>query len=149
MFGVLGRVAAGHPGKICAGWLILAASLWLLAPPWNSQAQDDDIHFLPARCDSVRGYELLKQAFPRDVFASKAIFVVERGDGKLTESDLKLVNQMADDLAELGEEEPGLGIGRVYSRRDPFIGKRLESADGQCTLLQVSLATPYLALQTQ
>jgi RND superfamily putative drug exporter len=149
MFGVLGRVAADHPGKICAAWLVLAIALGLLAPSWNSQAQDDDIHFLPARCDSVRGYELLQQAFPRDVFASKAIFVVERGDGKLTESDLKLVNQMAEDLAELGEEEPGLGIGRVYSRRDPFIGKRLESADGQCTLLQVSLATPYLALQTQ
>ena len=33
--------------------------------------------------------------------------------------------------------------------RDPFIGKRLLSDDGHCTLIQVSLGTPYLALQTR
>jgi RND superfamily putative drug exporter len=149
MFARLGRVVTTHPGKICALWLLLGVALGLLAPSWNDQTQDDDIHFLPARCDSVRGYEWLKQAFPQDVFASRGIFVVERSKGKLTEADLRLVDRLADDLAALRAEEPDLGIGRIYSRRDPFIGKRLVSADGQCALIQMSLATPYLALQTQ
>lgn len=149
MFKWLGRFTAAHPRKICAAWLVLGLLLSLLAPSWNAQAQDDDIHFLPARCDSVRGYELLKQAFPQEVFASRAIFVVERADGQLSGSDLELVDRMTDDLNALRRDEPDLGIGRIYSRHDPFIGKRLVSADGQCALVQMSLATPYLALQTQ
>jgi RND superfamily putative drug exporter len=149
MFKWLGRFTAAHPRKICAAWLVAGLLLSCLAPSWSAQTQDDDIHFLPARCDSVRGYELLKQAFPQEVFASRAIFVVERDDEKLTASDLELVDRMADDLNALRREEPDLGIGRIYSRRDPFIGKRLVSTDGQCALLQMSLATPYLALQTQ
>ena len=39
---------------------------------------DDDIRFLPARCDSVRGYRLLEQAFPQEGYASRALFVLER-----------------------------------------------------------------------
>jgi RND superfamily putative drug exporter len=149
MFKLLGRFTAAHPGTICAAWLLVGILLSWVAPSWNAQTQDDDIHFLPARCDSVRGYELLKEAFPQEVFASRAIFVVEQANGKLTEDDLKLVDRMAEDLNALRSEEPELGIGRIYSRRDPFIGKRLVSADGQCALIQMSLATPYLALQTQ
>src|SRR5207247_2102890 len=38
---------------------------------------------------------------------------------------------------------------RVSSHRDPFLGKRLVSTDRKCTLIQVSLDTPYLALQTR
>jgi RND superfamily putative drug exporter len=149
MFKFLGRFTAAHPGKICAAWLVVAVALGLLAPSWSAQTQDDDIHFLPARCDSVRGFELLKQAFPQEVFASRAIFVIERVDRKLTADELKLVDRMADDLNALSREEPELGIGRIYSRRDPFIGNRLISADERCALIQMSLATPYLALQTQ
>ena len=37
----------------------------------------------------------------------------------------------------------------VNSYRDAFIGKRLLSEDGQCTLIQVALSTPFLALQTR
>jgi RND superfamily putative drug exporter len=149
MFKWLGRFTAAHPRKICAAWLLAGLVLSFLAPSWSAQTQDDDIHFLPARCDSVRGYELLKQAFPQEVFASRAIFVVERADGKLSASDLELVDRMTDDLNALRRDEPDLGIGRIYSRREPFIGKRLVSADGQCALIQMSLDTPYLALQTQ
>ena len=45
---------------------------------WNSKAQDDDIRFLPERCPSVRGYQLLSKAFPQDVFASKVVVAIER-----------------------------------------------------------------------
>jgi RND superfamily putative drug exporter len=149
MFKFLGRFTATHPRKICAAWLGAGILLTLLAPSWDARTQDDDVRFLPERCDSVRGYNLLKQAFPRDVFASRAIFVVERTDRKLTRADLELVDKMAADLNALRDEEPDLQIGKVYSRLDPFIGKRLVSKDGQCALIQMSLASPYLALQTQ
>jgi RND superfamily putative drug exporter len=149
MFKRLGRFTAAHPWTICAVWLGLGLAVTFTAPSWDHNAQDDDIRFLPERCDSVRGYHLLKQAFPQDVFASRAIFALERERGPLTDEDFALVDDVVADLDRLRHEEPELQITRVYSHADPFIGKRLVSADGHCTLIQVSLGTPYLALQTR
>lgn len=149
MFKTLGRFTAAHAWKICAAWLAVAVALALLAPPWDTRAQDDDVHFLPARCDSVRGFRLLQAAFPQDVFASRAIFAVERPDRPLDDADLALADRLVADLNDLRAAEPDLQIGRVYSHADPFIGERLLSADGRCTLIQVALQTPYLALQTR
>jgi RND superfamily putative drug exporter len=148
MFKVLGRFAATHPYWICAVWLVVGATVTVCAPDWNQQAQDDDIRFLPERCASVRGYRLLEEAFPQDVFASRIVFAIERADG-LSARDLRLVEEMVADLNRLREQEPALQINRVLSHLDPFLGKRFLSDDGKCALIQVSLATPYLALQTR
>ncbi|HKB38971.1 MAG TPA: MMPL family transporter [Gemmataceae bacterium] len=149
MFNFLGRLAARHPRIICAAWLIAGIALTLLAPRWEHSAQDDDIRFLPGRCDSVRGYRLLEQAFPKDVYASRIILAVERKHRPLNEADLALVDGMVAALNRLRDREPDLQIGRINSYRDFFIGKRLLSRDGQCALIQVSLGTPYLAAQTR
>jgi putative drug exporter of the RND superfamily len=149
MFKLLGRLAAARPWTICGIWVSVLVLLTLIAPKWDNRAQDDDIRFLPARCDSVRGYQLLQEAFPDDVFASRVIFAVERAEAPLTEYDLALVDTIIADLNSLRQDEPALQINKVYSYRDPFVGKRLLSDDGRCTLIQVSLATPYLALQTK
>ncbi len=150
MFKFLGRFAAAHPWLICAAWLLAGVAVARVAPSWDAHAQDDDIRFLPARCDSVRGFQLLEQAFPQDVYASRALFAVEHPAGAcLTEADLALVDDAVADLQRLRKEEPDLGITRVCSHRDPFIGNRLLSADRRCTLVQVSLASPYMAQQTR
>ena len=149
MFRILGRFTVTHPWKICAAWLIAGLMLTRLAPKWETRAQDDDIHFLPSRCDSVRGHLLLSRAFPQDIFASRAIFAVERPEGRLTGADFALVDRLVSDLHQLSQEEPELNIGSVNSYHDAFIGKRLLSEDGQCTLIQVALGTPFLALQTR
>jgi RND superfamily putative drug exporter len=149
MYKYLGRFAATHPWLICLAWLVLAAAVGLVAPRWDDRATDDDIRFLPARCDSVKGHRLLEQAFPQDVFASRLIIAVERAGAPLTPADFALVDGMVADLQSLRQEEPGLQITRICSHRDPLIGKRLVSADNHCTLIQVSLSTPYLAVQTR
>jgi RND superfamily putative drug exporter len=149
MFHSLGRFVARHPWPVCAAWLLAAAVVALVAPAWDSRAHDDDVRSLPGRCESVRGYHLLQEAFPQDVFASRVLFAVERPAPGLTDADLALVDAFVADLNRLRAEEPDLQITRVHSHRDPFIGKRLLSADRQCCLIQVSLGTPYLALQTR
>jgi RND superfamily putative drug exporter len=149
MFKALGRLATTHPWLIGAAWLLAGGVLTLAAPAWDTRAQDDDIRFLPARCPSVRGYHLLEKSFPQDVFASRAIFAVERSDKPLTDADFRLVDGFVSDLKQLKKEEPELQIGGIHSYRDGFVGNRLTSADGKCTLIQVALATPYLALQTR
>ncbi len=149
MFTFFGRLATRHPWKVLAAWVLLGIGLMCVAPRWEQTAQDDDIQFLPARCDSVKGYRLLEKAFPNDVYASRVIFALERKTGRLTPADLNLANQLVTDLTQLSEQEPGLKIGRVHSHQDAFVGKRLMSKDQQCVLIQVSLGTPYLAFQTR
>ncbi len=149
MFTRLGRLTTSHPWYVCGAWLLAGLVLTVLAPRWDARAVDDDITFLPARCDSVRGYQLLRQAFPQDVFASRAILVAERTDRPLDAADFTAVDRAVDAVSQLRQAEPELQIGRVYSHRDGLLGKRLVSADGHCTLVQVALGTPFLALQTR
>lgn len=149
MFDRLGQFTTRHPLRTCAAWLVAAAILCWAAPSWESKAQDDDIRFLPASTPSVRGYQLLGQAFPQDVFASRLVFTIQRPNASLTDSDLALVSHCVTDLERLRQDAPELQIGKIISYRDPLIGSRLMSADQRCTLIQVSLATPFLALQTR
>jgi RND superfamily putative drug exporter len=149
MFSFLARLTVNHPWKVCAVWVLVAIGLPMIAPNWRQQAQDDDIRFLPPRFPSVRGYRLLEKAFPQDIFASRAVFAIERAAGPLTQDDLVLVDRMTARLTDLMKDEPALQITGVVSHREPLIGNRLISADKQCVLIQVSLGTPYMATQTR
>lgn len=149
MFDFVGHFAVTHPWKIAAVWLLIAVGVGVAAPSWESKAQDDDIHFLPERCRSVRGYQLLERAFPQEVFASRVVFAIERPESPLTAADRALVDKMVVELDRLRQEEPELRLGKITSYRDGLVGSRLNSEDGNCTLIQVSLGTPYLAVQTQ
>src|SRR4029450_9696008 len=108
MFMHLGRFAASRPRTVCAAWIGLGCLLALVAPSWNGSTQDDDIRFLPERCPSVRGYQLMEKAFPDDVFASRLVLAVERTDRQLTAKDFDLVAQIVEDLEKLRKEAPEL-----------------------------------------
>ena len=142
MYRKLGRFTAKYPKSICAFWLLACLCLTAIAPHWDTQAQDDDIRFVPDRFTSVRAYQLLEKAFPKDVFASNLVFAVQREDQPLTDDDFKTVDQLVQDLDQLN-------IGKVESYRNGFLGFRLTSGDRQCTLIQIPLSTPFLALATK
>ncbi|MGF1583138.1 MAG: MMPL family transporter [Gemmataceae bacterium] len=149
MFRHLGRFCTSYPWIICVAWLLAGIALTLYAPSWDARTQDDDVRFLPDRYTSVRAYQILEKAFPSDVYASRLIFVVEREDEPLTSQDLRLVDQLTNDLHRLKADSPNLKIGAITSYKDGLIGGRLTSKDKQCTLIHVSLKTPFLALQTR
>src|SRR5262245_22352773 len=98
MFSYLGGFVARRPWLVCGVWLVVGVALACVAPSWDRRAQDDDVRFLPARCPSVRGYQLLEKAFPQDVFASRVIFAFERGERQLSETDLALVDAVVAEL---------------------------------------------------
>jgi RND superfamily putative drug exporter len=148
MFRWLGRLTS-HPWLTCIAWLASAVFLTWVAPDWWQHTFDDDIRFLPPNYAVRRGFELLQQAFPQDVFACRVLLAFERSDTILTPSDFALVDEVAEGLRELARAEPDLKITQVASYREPMMGHRLTSRDRHCTLVQISLATPYLAVQTQ
>src|SRR5207248_2621455 len=117
MFKTLGRLTASHPWLVCLSWLLCGALLASIAPAWDSKTQDEYIRFLPARCASVRGYHLLEKAFPKDIFASRVIFAVERTGCRLSDADLALVDGLVGELTRLRADEPGLQIGGIASHR--------------------------------
>ncbi|MFO0864302.1 MAG: MMPL family transporter [Gemmataceae bacterium] len=148
MFRNLGSFTVRHPWLICCLWLMAGAGIAFVAPPWEASTQDDDVRFVPDRYTSVRAYKLLEKAFPQDVFASKIVFSVERQDRQLDADDYRLVDQLILDLEALKAKSPELKIAKIESCRDGLLGFRLVSPDQQCTLLMVSLETPYLAAAT-
>lgn len=148
MFHRLGRLSASYPWVVCAAWLILGIALALIAPRWDGQAEDDDIRFVPERFTSVRAYHLLEKAFPNEVFASRAVLAFERQDSPLTDADFAIIDQVVADLEELREQAPELKLTKIDSFQDGIVGTRMTSTDRQCTLVQISLKTPYLAFAT-
>jgi RND superfamily putative drug exporter len=149
MFYRLGHFAAYQSWIVCAAWLLIGVALSILAPAWDTQTQDDDVRFVPDRFTSVRAYQLLEKAFKEDVFASRAVFALEREESVLTPEDYQLVQALAKDFEQLRQSEPDLKIGKVESFQSGLVGWRMISTDQQCTLIQVSLGTPYLAIGTQ
>lgn len=149
MFSRLGRFAACQSWIVCAVWLVLGAALTALAPAWDTQTQDDDVRFVPDRFTSVRAYRLLQQAFPQEVFASRLVFAIERDEDSLGPADFQFVDELIRALDKLREDAPELKIGKIDSYQSGLIGWRMISADQQCTLVQISLETPYTANATR
>jgi RND superfamily putative drug exporter len=148
MFYRLGSFSAHKSWLICLVWLIAGCALSAVAPSWDTQTEDDDVRFVPDRFTSVRAYQLLEKAFPDDVFASRVVFAIEREDGTLTSGDFRIVDQLIEAIDQLRQDAPELKIGKTESYHSSLVGWRMVSTDQQCTLVQVSLSTPYLALTT-
>lgn len=149
MFYRLGHFAAYQSWFVCAAWLILGVALTYVAPDWDTKAQDDDVRFVPERFTSVRAYQLLEKAFPDDVFACRVVFALEREDSALRPEDFQLAEAIIKDIERLRDSAPELKIGKIDSFQSGLVGWRMVSNDRQCTLIQVSLGTPYLAIATQ
>ena len=148
MFYRLGSFCARSSWLVCVGWLLAGVGLTAIAPAWDTQTEDDDVRFVPERFTSVRAYQLLEKAFPEDVFASRVVFAFERDDGSLTSEDFQLIDQLIRDIDQFRADAPDLKIGKVDSYNSGLLGWRMVSPDQQCTLVQVSLGTPFLAIST-
>jgi RND superfamily putative drug exporter len=149
MFYRLGHFAAYQSWIVCAAWLVLGVALTVVAPAWDAKAQDDDVRFVPERFTSVRAYQLLEKAFPDDVFACRVVFALEREDSALSDADFAVAEAIIKEVEQLRQAKPEWKIGKIDSYQSGLVGWRLISGDQHCTLIQVSLGTPYLAIATQ
>ena len=91
----------------------------------------------------------MQQAFPKEVEASRLTLALERETEPLTRADFAIVDQIVQEIESLRDAHPDLKLGKVTSYRDGILGQRMTSADGCCTLIQVSLDTPIMAIGTQ
>ena len=113
MFSRVSSLVIRRPRVILLGWLILAAGLHYLAPPWERVIKDDDLGLFPAESPSVIGQQLLERGFPQDGSSSDLVLIYERKDGRLTPGDFRLVESEASNLFQLAREHPELGVNRI------------------------------------
>src|SRR5277367_5303431 len=104
MFSLVSSLVIRRPRAVILGWLVLAAGLHYLAPPWDRVVKDDEVGFFPADSPSVIGQELLERGFPRNASNSELVLVYERKNGRLTPGDLGFVDGEASSLSRLARE---------------------------------------------
>jgi len=154
MLAGLGALVKQHSRLVIAAWLGLAVALHLVAPRWNDVIRDGDLAYLPRSMPSVRGVQLLSEAFPDERGRSEMAIIVERPGGRLTTRDLL----WSDSLAErLHAEAERLAIADVWNRNTDVVGEKMISRLSQhgqaaVTLLKVQhefMATANMGLLDQ
>ena len=100
MFSRVSSLVIRRPRVILLGWLILAAGLHYLAPPWDRVTKDDDLGLFPSDSLSVIGQELLERGFPQDASSSDLVLIYQRKNGRLTPEDLRFVDGEASSLSQ-------------------------------------------------
>ena len=148
MFRILAHLVCRWPWAILGIWAVTAIWVGTVAPVWESAVQDEDVRFLPPDSLSVQGLQLMEQAFPREVFGSRLVLVVHRPDRPLSDDDYALVDKLAMALERLRQARPELAISACTTYRHPLVGARLTSQDRRCTIVNVPLGSPFLALRT-
>ena len=153
MFRLVSSLVIRHPRAVVLGWLVLAAGVHYLAPPWDRITKDDDLGLFPADSPSVIGHALTERGFPQDASSSDLVLIYQRKDGRLTPDDFRFVDDEASSLSRFAHEHPELGVKTIHTHRSPVIGPRLigSRADGadQAVLSIVSLDSGYLSRKTQ
>jgi RND superfamily putative drug exporter len=94
MFSRFGRFAQKYKYFIVAGWFVLAALLFLLAPKLSEVGVTDQSQFLPEKTQSVQVRDLLDAKFPAlsESSSSTALIVVYNENGLTTQDNDRAKN---------------------------------------------------------
>ena len=153
MFSLLSGVVIRRPWVVVLGWLALTAGLYQFAPSWEQVTKDDDVRFFPPDSLSVIGQDLLERGFPKDASSSQLVLVYERKHGRVTQDDLRYIEDVASRFYQFAQSHPELGVNKIDTHRSPVIGPRLIGTiadDGaQAVLTIVRLNGTYLSKKTR
>jgi putative drug exporter of the RND superfamily len=142
MYKLLGSWISRHWLLTIVGWAALAGGVRWLAPSWDSVTHDGDLAYMPDEMPSVRGEQLLRQAFPENLSKSQIVLVCARPEGPLTSDDLRVLERLAKRFA--ADDE--LPINTVWTPWTEVIGKKLISRDRRAALAVLLLSNEFMAV---
>nr|WP_269330433.1 MMPL family transporter [Kineosporia babensis] len=113
-----------RPWWVLGSWVVFAIVVVATAP--TVTATTDQADFLPNTYDSIKGYELIEEAFPQQQQAGATV-VFDRSDGSaLTEAD----------LARIAEISQGLDLGDAFGT----IAEPVPSPSAEAAIVNIGLA---------
>lgn len=157
MFERLGQIVERRWIAILVVWATLLAasgvihgwykSVGLKIPglSWREVAQDGEFAFLPSEMQSLRGEQLLAQAFPEDLLKSSIVIVVRRYKPPILPEDEQFIEEVLRPRLEQIRDEiiknPKL---QVKTFTDPLVGRMLVSENKQASLVVMPLDREFL-----
>ena len=149
MFVKFARGISQHWVWVLVAWIILAIGFKLAAPKWDDITHDGDFAYLPPSMTSVRGEELMKEAFPDLTAKSNVVLVVARPDSRLSDDDKDVAARLAAMFTpKEGEKSPVVSV--LSYKEDDVVGRKLISRydpkSGQAVLVYLQLNTELMAV---
>jgi RND superfamily putative drug exporter len=143
MFSTLGRIANKYKFFILAGWIILAAILFITAPSLSKVGVTDQSQFLPQNTESSFARDLLNTKFgtPSQSSSSSAIIVVFNEKG-LSQQDMDRAKSLHDWL--VSDKAPKVLSGVISVFDNEALRPSLVSKDG--TTMMMTVKTSVAAL---
>jgi RND superfamily putative drug exporter len=149
MFVIFARCISRSWVWVLIAWIVLAIGFKIAAPKWDKITQDGDFAYLPPSMTSVRGQELMKEAFPDLTDKSSVVLVVARPDGHLSDDDKEVSARLAAAFTpKEGDKSPVLSV--LSYKEDDVVGRKLISRydpkSGQAVLVVLQLNTELMAV---
>ncbi len=85
---IVSKIVTRYWPVVITCWLVLAVTLRVVAPDWNSIAADGDLQFLPADVPSAIGQRTMESAFPGTQSRSQMMLVFANPSTKPAAGDL-------------------------------------------------------------
>ena len=92
---IVSKIVTRYWPFVIAGWLVLAVTLRMVAPAWNSIAADGDLQFLPDDVPSAIGQRTMDSAFPGTQSRSQMMLVFANPSTKPAPGDQFLALDVA------------------------------------------------------
>jgi RND superfamily putative drug exporter len=143
MYKRLGEFVARRWLAIIVAWMALVPTISWIAPTWDSVTKDGDLAYLPDRMTTVRGEQLMAQAFPKDLVKSQFVLVFERPTG-LTADDLDVLDRVAARFAP--ERDHGLPVISVLSPKTEVVGRKFRSPDRKAAMVMINLDREFMTV---
>ena len=130
MFRRLGILAARHPFRILAAWVILLVAVLVTTPKLGDVVNSSQASYLPAGANSQRAQAILQQAFPHSYSQSTAVLVVTGPRAARTQA-------VADYSAFAAHRLRPAPFGVASDSLTPELRGALDSRDGAATLIML------------
>lgn len=140
MIAAVARFAVRWWWAIILAWGTAAATLHVMAPPFDTVATFDESAFLQPDAPAIRGGQLLADGWPADNFTRTAAVVIAREGDRLTDADLEHARELS---AWFGSDDAPAAFGDVTTHLDdPDLRPVLLSEDGRAMIVLVGLEVP-------
>jgi RND superfamily putative drug exporter len=147
MFHRLGNFVTRHWVAVVFLWVALVGGLPWISPRWDDVTLDGDFAYLPAHMTSVRGRNLLEQAFPEQLTRSSVALVFARHNGAITEADYEAIDRFIARYSPTSDHTTP--VVSVWSHQSEVVGRKLTSRlgpQGQASLVFLNLASEFTAV---